>query len=152
VKLLALPLLLAGVAVSADTPSVTHWTAASMKGWRAKLAPKLNDQHVATERIGDFGKYYFLAVVRNGPGQVEQHENDADIFVVQSGEATLITGGTIVDAKTTQPHEVRGTSIKGGHEMKIGPGDVITIPPKTPHQVKLDAGKEIVYMAVKVAE
>jgi mannose-6-phosphate isomerase-like protein (cupin superfamily) len=149
---LAIPFLLATLAVAADAPGVVHWSAAAMKDFRAHLAPKLDAQHVATERIADFGKYYFLSVLRTGSGQVELHENDADIFFVQSGAGTLITGGSIVDAKTTQPHEVRGTAIKGGKEMHLAAGDVVTIPAKTPHQVKLDAGKEIVYLAVKIVE
>jgi len=149
---LAVCLLAAGIALSADAPGVTHWTASSMKAWRAHLAPKLDAQHVATERVGSFGKYFFLAAMRNGTGQAELHETDADIFVVQSGEGTLVTGGTIVDPKTTQPHEVRGSGITGGQEMKIAAGDVVTIPPKTPHLVKLAPGKEIVYMAVKIVD
>jgi mannose-6-phosphate isomerase-like protein (cupin superfamily) len=145
-------LLLAGFAVAADAPGVVHWSAASMKEFRARLSPKLDAQHVATERVADFGKYFFLAVLRTGSGQVELHENDADIFFIQSGEGTLITGGTIVGEKTTAPHEVRGSSIRGGKEIHLAAGDVVTIPPKTPHQVKLEPGKEIVYLAVKVVE
>lgn len=148
----ALPFFLAVFAFAADAPGVIHWSAASMKEFRPHLAPKLNAQHIATERIADFGKYYFLSVLRTGSGQVELHEKDADIFFVQSGDATLITGGTIVDPKTTQPNEVRGTAIRGGTETRLAAGDVVTIPAKTPHQVKLDAGKEIVYLAVKVVE
>jgi mannose-6-phosphate isomerase-like protein (cupin superfamily) len=150
---LALGLFVCGLlAFSAEAPGVTHWSAASMKGWAARLTPKLDAQHVATERVGSFGRYYVLAAMRNGTGQAELHETDADIFMVQSGEATLVTGGTIVDAKTTQPHEVRGSAIKGGRDMKVAAGDVVTIPPKTPHWMKLEPGKEIVYMAVKIAE
>jgi mannose-6-phosphate isomerase-like protein (cupin superfamily) len=149
---LAIPLLFAFAAFSADAPVATHWSAASMKEWRAKLSPKLDAQHVATERLASFGKYYFMAILRTGSGQAEFHENDADIMFIQSGEGTLITGGTVIDPKTTQPHEIRGSGIQGGKEMKIAAGDVITVPPKTPHQVKLEPGKEIVYMAVKIAE
>ena len=148
----AIPLILAAFAFAAAAPGVVHWSAASMKEFRGHLAPKLSAQHVATERIADFGKYYFVSVLRTGSGQVELHENDADILFVQSGEGTLITGGTITDPKTTQPHEVRGTAIKGGKEIHLAAGDVVTIPPKTPHQVKLEPGREIVYLAVKVVE
>jgi len=149
---LAIPFLLAALAFAADAPGVVHWPAASMREFRAHLAPKLDAQHIATERLADFGRYYFISVLRTASGQVELHENDADIFFIQSGEGTLVTGGSIVDAKTTQPHEVRGASIKGGKETHLAAGDVVTIPPKTPHQVKLEPGKEIVYLAVKVVE
>jgi mannose-6-phosphate isomerase-like protein (cupin superfamily) len=123
-----------------------------MQGFRARLMPKLSAQHVATEHMADFGKYYFVSVLRTGSGQVEMHERDADIFFIQSGEGTLISGGTMVGAKTTQPHEVRASAINGGKETHLAAGDVVTIPAKTPHQVKIEPGKEIVYMAVKVVE
>ena len=149
---LAISLLLAGLAFSADAPGVTHWTSASMKEWRARLAPKVDAHHIATERVADFGKYYFMAVMRTGSGQAELHENQADIFFIQSGEGTLVTGGTVIDPKTTQPHEIRGPGIKGGKETRVAAGDVVTIPRNTPHLMKLEPGKEIVYMAVKVVE
>lgn len=149
---LAIPLLCAFAAFSADAPGVTHWSAASMKNWRTQLAPKIDAHHVATESLGNFGKYSFVAVVRNGSGQAEFHENDADIMFIQSGEGTLITGGTIVDPKNTQPHEIRGSGIKGGKETRVAAGDIVTVPPKTPHLMKLEPGKEIVYMAVKIVE
>lgn len=34
-------------------------------------------------------------------------------FLFESGEATLILGGTMVGPKTMKPHEIRGTSIEG---------------------------------------
>ena len=149
---LAIPLLLATLAFSAGSPGVVHWNSASFQDWRTRLSSKLDGQHIATERVADFGKYYFLAAMRNGSGQAELHENDADILIVKSGECTLVTGGTIIDAKTTQPHEVRGPGIRGGKESHLVAGDVVTVPPKTPHMMKLEPGKEIVYMAVKVVE
>jgi len=71
---------------------------------------------------------------------------------VESGGGTLVYGGKLVDGKTTQPNEIRGPSISGGMEMKIAAGDVVTIPAKLPHQVKLDAGKEMTYFVVKVTQ
>ena len=80
------------------------------------------------------------------------HETQADVFVAQAGEATLITGGTIVDAKTTQPHEVRGSAITGGTETQIAPGDFVIIPAGTPHQMKIAAGKQFAYLVMKVGQ
>lgn len=76
----------------------------------------------------------------------------ADVFFVQSGEATLVYGGELVDGKTTAPGEMRSASIKGGMEKKIAAGDVVTIPVKVAHQMKLDPGKETTYFVVKVAQ
>ena len=152
VRTLLLPLLAAGVALPAGGPSVTLWTAASMKQWPQKLASKFSAQGVATDALGTFGNYRFMAIVRKASGQAEFHENDADIMIVQSGDATLITGGTVINPKTTEPHEIRGSGIQGGREMRLVPGDVVTVPAKTPHQVKLAPGTEFVYMTVKVSQ
>jgi mannose-6-phosphate isomerase-like protein (cupin superfamily) len=76
----------------------------------------------------------------------------ADIFFVQSGEATLVVGGELVDGKTTAPDEMRAASIKGGTEKKLAAGDVATIPAKVAHQVKLDADKAFTYFIVKVTQ
>jgi mannose-6-phosphate isomerase-like protein (cupin superfamily) len=89
---------------------------------------------------------------REGSGEAEYHATQADIFVVQSGEATLVYGGSLVDGKTTAPNEMRAASISGGMEKKIAAGDVVTIPAKLPHQVKLDSGKEFTYFVVKVTQ
>ena len=47
---------------------------------------------------------------------------------MQSGSATLVYGGTMVDGKTTQPHEMRAASINGGLEKKLAAGDVVDDP------------------------
>src|ERR1700761_5823380 len=51
---------------------------------------------------------------RDKSGQGEVHQNQTDIMVIQSGEATITVGGELVDGKTTRPGELLGTSIKGG--------------------------------------
>ena len=76
---------------------------------------------------------------REGSGQAEWHEKQADVIMISIGEVTMVYGGTIVDEKTITPGEKRGPSIKGGTEVKLGPGDVLHIPAQVPHQMKLDA-------------
>jgi mannose-6-phosphate isomerase-like protein (cupin superfamily) len=71
-------------------------------------------------------------------------------MVVESGEATLVVGGTVVDARTTAPHEIRGPSIRGGEKVALGAGDVVHIPVKIPHQMLLESGKQITYFVVKI--
>ena len=58
---------------------------------------------------------------------LEWHEKDMDIIYVIDGGATLITGGTMPDAKTTEPGEKRAASIKDGKTQKVAKGDVLTI-------------------------
>jgi quercetin dioxygenase-like cupin family protein len=66
-----------------------------------------------------------------------------------AGGATLITGGTIVDATVSGPGEHRGPAIRGGSELAIAAGDVLTIRPGVPHWVKAVDGR-LRYMVVKV--
>ena len=67
---------------------------------------------------------------RDSSGEAEYHAQDAGIFVVQSGTATLVYGGELVDGKTTAPNEMRAASIKGGMEKTLAAGDIVTIPAK----------------------
>jgi mannose-6-phosphate isomerase-like protein (cupin superfamily) len=71
-------------------------------------------------------------------------------MIVQSGEATLVVGNDIVDAKNTSPTEVRGSSIRNGIERKVFAGDVINMPAGLPHQFLLEPGKQITYIDVVV--
>ena len=87
---------------------------------------------------------------REASGIPELHQKVDDIFVIESGEATLITGGTIVGPKTTAADEVRGQSIQGGTKRTISTGDFVHIPANTPHQFLVDEGKQITYAVVKV--
>jgi mannose-6-phosphate isomerase-like protein (cupin superfamily) len=87
---------------------------------------------------------------REGTGNAELHETQNDVFIVQSGEATLIEGGTLVEPRTTELHEVEGTSIADGNKRKLEAGDIVHIPFKTPHQLIVDSGKEITYFVVKI--
>jgi mannose-6-phosphate isomerase-like protein (cupin superfamily) len=72
-------------------------------------------------------------------------------MIVQSGEATLVVGTDVVDAKNTSPTEVRGTSIRDGIERKVSAGDVINMPAGLPHQFLLEPGKQITYIDVVVS-
>ena len=152
-KPLALALLLAGFALPAgDPPGFYLWKSAELKGFAQTLAPKINAQKLASQPLGSFANYTFTIAHREASGEAEYHATQADVFFVQSGEATLIVGGEVVDGKTTAPNEIRGTSIKGGTERKLGAGDVVAIPVKTPHLLKIDAGKQFNYFYVKVTQ
>ncbi len=152
-KLILTALLFAGFAAPAGDPAGFHlWKAAELKAFTPALAAKMGASKTATQQLTNFGNYSFMVAHREGSGEAEYHATQADIFVVESGEATLTVGGTVVDGKTTAPNEIRGASISGGTETKLGAGDVVTIPAKTAHQMKLDPGKEITYFVVKVTQ
>ncbi len=99
---------------------------------------------------GNDGRNYMVhASRREKPGQAEIHTKDADVIYVLQGSATFITGGEAVDAKTTAPDELRGTSIRNGQTRQIGKGDVIIVPHGVPHQF-LEVTDPFLYYVVKV--
>ena len=86
---------------------------------------------------------------RDKGGQVEVHEKETDIIHVIDGEATFVTGGTMVGGKTSKPGQMMGTDIKGGQTQHLTKGDVIVVPAGTPHWFK-EVPKSVSYFVVKV--
>jgi mannose-6-phosphate isomerase-like protein (cupin superfamily) len=82
-------------------------------------------------------------------GQAEVHEADTDIIYVLTGTAVLVTGGSVVDPKTTAPEEIRGPRIAGGETRALQPGDFVIVPTGTPHWFKEVPGP-FTYYVVKV--
>jgi glc operon protein GlcG len=97
----------------------------------------------------DGRNYMVHASRREKPGQAEIHTKDADVIYVLQGSATFITGGEAIDAKTTEPNELRGSGINGGERRKIAKGDVIIVPHGVPHQF-LEVTDPFLYFVVKV--
>jgi mannose-6-phosphate isomerase-like protein (cupin superfamily) len=93
--------------------------------------------------------YTVSGIRRTGPGQVEVHEKETDIFYVVEGAATIVTGGTVVGGRQTAPGQVRGTGVRGGETRHLAKGDIITIPAGVPHWFK-EVSPSINYLTVKV--
>ena len=85
---------------------------------------------------------------RNMTGQVEVHDKETDIFYVMEGEATFVTGGTMIGGKQSRPNQWLGTDIQGGETHHLTKGDVIVIPAGTPHWFK-QVPSSIKYFTVK---
>lgn len=86
---------------------------------------------------------------RTGPGQVEVHDKETDIFYITDGEATFVTGGKMIGGRQTRPDQWLGENIEGGEVHHLAKGDVITIPAGTPHWFR-EVPKSINYYMVKV--
>lgn len=127
-----------------------HLSAAQLKGYAKKLAPKINAGKSASEQLGNFGNHSMMVAHREGDGEAEVHETQADVFIVQSGEATLIVGGRLVGGKTATPGEVRGSSVEGGVKKQLAAGDIVHIPAQIPHQILVQSGKHFDYAVVKI--
>jgi mannose-6-phosphate isomerase-like protein (cupin superfamily) len=87
---------------------------------------------------------------RRESGPVEYHDHTNHVFIMVEGEATFITGGTMIDAKRTAPDQMRAAAIEGGVTHLLTKGDVITIPAKTPHWFKDIPTKTVAYYAVNI--
>jgi mannose-6-phosphate isomerase-like protein (cupin superfamily) len=145
-----IPVLLATAALAALPAGYSHWSAAQMDERAKGLPAKMGNVKVATEPLGGWGNHSMSLVHREGPGEAELHETQSDIMFIRAGEAAIVIGGTIPNAHHTTAHEVRGASIEGGEKQALHPGDVLHIPPRTPHQMILGPGQKLDYIAVKV--
>jgi len=128
-----------------------HWTQAPVESLARALATDAarDPHHFAVKQLADFPNEAFLLVHREAAGAVEWHETQIDIFLVKSGSATLLVGGTYINGETVAPHEKRNGTIQGGQRVKLSPGDIVRIPPRVPHQLLLDGGREFTYFVVK---
>ena len=71
-----------------------QWTAASLRELDQTLKTEAgaNAHKIAMRRLADFPQDTFMLSRREADGVVEWHENQADVFFVQSGSATLLVG------------------------------------------------------------
>lgn len=89
-----------------------------------------------------------------------EHSQITEVYHVIEGSGTLVTGGTIENTRevpeTSQVVKVlngpstAGGAIVGGVSRKIGPGDVVIIPPNTPHWFSEISTDQIVYLVIRV--
>jgi mannose-6-phosphate isomerase-like protein (cupin superfamily) len=119
---------------------VKYFSSAEVRASFEKGSPLMNK---------DGRTYWVITGRRDKPGQSELHEKDTDVFYVLEGSATFVTGGKMVDPKTTAPGEVRGSALEGGDVHTLSKDDVIVIPAGVPHWFK-DVKGTFLYFVVKV--
>jgi mannose-6-phosphate isomerase-like protein (cupin superfamily) len=139
--------------IDLDWPDeATFLSADALGGLAAELAPqaKASGRHVAAKPLLATRTHAVFAIHRDATGQVEQHQGMTDYWIVTSGEGTLVLGGEVVEREEVGPGEYRGTSIEGGREVPVKPGDQIDIPPNVPHQIIIEEGKSITYLILKI--
>jgi hypothetical protein len=102
--------------------------------------------------LSDDAHHQIKTSVRTRSGGAEVHKHWADVIIVRGGEVTLITGGTVPDQDNPASDEPRGTKIVGGTEHHLKAGDIVHIPPSTPHQMIVPPGGKFSAIVVKVHE
>jgi glc operon protein GlcG len=114
-------------------------------------AAKVTDAFAKGMPLVETDGYKVHASRREGPGMSEVHVQDTDIIYVLEGTATIVTGGEVVDGKTTAPDEIRGASIRGGASQRLAKGDLFIVPNGVPHLFK-DVQAPFLYYVVKTTD
>lgn len=114
-------------------------------------------------RVVDIGKYNVAVGVLHRAAAARQtaiaHAQVTEVYHILEGSGTFVTGGTITNAAPvsadSETHKVlvgpstTGSGITGGESRRIGPGDVIVIPPGVAHWFSaMDA--DMNYLVVRV--
>jgi mannose-6-phosphate isomerase-like protein (cupin superfamily) len=96
---------------------------------------------------------------RNPGGGIE-HSQITEVYHIIEGNATLVTGGTIENPRESPPDgqvvkvlngpSSGGGPIQNGVSRKVGPGDVVIIPPNTAHWFSEITSDQIVYLVVRI--
>ena len=114
-------------------------------------AEKVAAAFAAGGRLGAGSDFSASGARRTGPGQVEIHDKETDIFYIVDGEATFVTGGKMIGGKESRPNQHLGTDIEGGTVHQLKKGDFIVIPAGVPHCFK-EVPKAVNYYMVKVVK
>jgi glc operon protein GlcG len=126
---------------SAGSGSVAYFPARDVSASFAKGAVLLD---------GSGGRQYMVHTSRRDqPGQAEIHLGETDIIYVVEGTTTFVTGGRVVNPRTTGVDEIRGDRIADGEARTLTRGDVVVVPEGTPHWFSQVDGP-VQYYVVKV--
>jgi len=136
----------------AQTVKSDHWTPGDLLERAKQLQQLAAEKGNASVILEKYPHHYTMLAFRNRSGGGEVHQSFADLFYILDGRATVITGGEVVEPKTTAPGETLGTSVQGGTQQDVKAGDVVHIPAGMPHQMLVPTGKTVTYFVIKVEE
>ncbi len=148
-RLLTLSIIASIAAIAAPGAQVDFFPAKDIRAMAQTLRP--SGATSADKKLAQYDKHYLLLVKREETGSSEIHEHEADIFIVQSGEGAIVTGGKLENGHPTKPGEIRGSGITGGEHHALATGDIIHIAAGVPHQLQPTKGKPFTYFVVKVS-
>jgi mannose-6-phosphate isomerase-like protein (cupin superfamily) len=115
----------------------------------ATVLKSMNPDGVSDQQIKvvDIGTYNVAVGILHRSGKAKQnaisHSDITEIYYVIDGSGTFVTGGTMTNPSAADPNgstvkvlvgpSTNGSGITGGESRKIGPGDVIIVPPGVAH-------------------
>ncbi|MGD1098158.1 MAG: hypothetical protein ABSB35_39990 [Bryobacteraceae bacterium] len=163
-----LGILLGGLAIHAQsTPrgTATDVTSAEIQAAVKKTASSaVSDQQLRVVSIqGEYnvaiGVLHRNRASAQNPAGALEHSEVTEVYQIVSGNGTFVTGGTLDNPKASAPDSqivkvldgpsTTGGPIRNGVSRKVGPGDMIIIPPNTPHGFT-EIDDQVVYTVVRV--
>jgi mannose-6-phosphate isomerase-like protein (cupin superfamily) len=115
----------------------------------ATVLKSMNPDGVADQQIKvvDIGKYNVAVGILHRSGKAKQnaiaHSDITEIYYVIDGAGMFVTGGNMMNSSVADPNgstvkvlvgpSTNGSGIEGGQSRRIGPGDVIIVPPGVAH-------------------
>lgn len=143
-----------------DNPEGIHISAADiLAAIQNAPADRVSDRQI--RHIDAGGHNVGVGVVQRPPttalGAI-QHHNQTEVCYVVSGQGTMVTGGELTNGRALDPEgrtvrTLAGPSsvggIKGGTSIKVGPGDMVIVPAKSPHGFS-EIIETIAYLVVRV--
>lgn len=125
-----------------------YWSGAEIKASVMQVKPGERPEFARLNR----GDHNFSLSYRDKDGSPEMHAEWTDIYIVQSGEATLVHGGKLEGATERRPGEFGGGTIINGERQKLVAGDIASSPAGMPHQFLVADGTKFAYITIKVAK
>ena len=125
---------------------------ASLEAAADRLEEKLGDKHLVFETIGNHEGHSLYLVLRGRTGAAEVHLTESDYYIGIRGHTTFVIGGELENPRELPRKQIHGTGIKGGTSRVIGPGDIVHVPPNTPHNTIIDPAEPYMYLLFKIDE
>ena len=129
-------------AAQTPPPSAVDVSAADIKAFINKLPKdRISDLPIRVADVGGYkvGVYGVFRPKASVQDAIRHDTTVTEIYYMLEGSATLVTGGTLVNERSsgispnTKLPNFRGSRIDGGVSRRVVPGDVIIIPGRLPH-------------------
>ena len=136
-------LVLLAAPVAAQAPDPTGYaTTAAIRAQVAAMAKAMKPgQGFAWQAVMQGDGHVAALEIWKSPGRPAVHPAEAEYVMVVDGAGTMVSGGTLVDAKVVKPDLTEGSRIAGGTTRTLRPGDVFLVPAGVPHWFGITGGR-----------
>lgn len=146
--------LLALLQANPKAPTTTQVTNQTIQEQlKVAVAKNIIDLPIRTVDVGGYNVLVAIVNMAKVTGGYTQHDKVTEMYHVISGTGTHTSGGTLANPKRTEAGVagpgLHGDNVTGGVSRKVGPGDVIIIPPNVPHAWS-EVPSPIVYLDIRI--